>query len=642
LTSAVSDITILKPLFKNKFKNFLVRGRVFAFVLMVMMMSVGVNVIAQCPTTITVNPVSQADCYGNTVLFDVTISALNPPTTYTWQRKRPLDPSFTDIVGDPNVSYPTASSMLVSNIGVGSNNINQTQYQVVITDVCGTIISLPATLLVNDITTITPSILTPSITSVEICQGTTITYTAATQGQTPIVSYIWRKNGSNLLNGGVYSGVTTNTLTITNPTATESGDYSVTVVFPITQPNNNPGNPSSCQQTSSLVRNLTVLAACTADAGLDQTVCASAPNVTLAGIVGGGATSGTWSGGGGTFNPNANTLNAVYTPSAAEILAGIVTLTLTTNDPLGPCTPVSDQMVITINPTPTVVDPADQIRCNGAATAAVTFTGTVTGTTFNWTNNTPSIGLAASGSGNIASFNAVNIGTTPVVATITVTPTANGCPGTPQTFTITVNPTPTVADPADQIVCNGTPTAAVTFTGAVAGTTFNWTNNTPSIGLAASGSGNIASFNAVNIGTTPVVATITVTPTANGCPGTPQTFTITVNPTPTVNDPADQVVCNGSPTTAVNFSGTSATSYTWTNSNTSIGLAASGYWQHCCFHSNKYWFNCCYCNHYCNTSIYRWKCFPVMDQRKLLLLLLIQTRQQQMQDLIKLVHQLAD
>jgi hypothetical protein len=39
----------------------------------------------------------------------------------------------------------------------------------------------------------------------------------------------------------------------------------------------------------------------------------------------------------------------------------------------------------------------------------------------------------------------VNTGSTPVTATISVTPSANGCPGTPQTFTITVNPTPTVA-----------------------------------------------------------------------------------------------------------------------------------------------------------------------------------------------------
>jgi hypothetical protein len=176
---------------------------------------------------------------------------------------------------------------------------------------------------------------------------------------------------------------------------------------------------------------------------------------------------------------------------------------------------------------PSVNPPANQTVCNGSPTAAVNFTGSpVPGTVYNWTNNTTSIGLAASGTGDIASFNAVNTGTSPVVATITVTPVAGACSGTPVTFTITVNPTPTVNAVSNQTVCNGAPTAAVNFTGAVAGTIFNWTNNTPSIGLAASGTGNIGSFNAINTGTTPVTATITVTPTTNSASFS-QTFNFT-------------------------------------------------------------------------------------------------------------------
>jgi gliding motility-associated-like protein len=66
-------------------------------------------------------------------------------------------------------------------------------------------------------------------------------------------------------------------------------------------------------------------------------------------------------------------------------------------------------------------------------------------------------------------------------------------------------------------------------------TTYEWTNDTPSIGLAASGTGNILPFNGINTGTTPVVATISVTPVTGGCAGTPRTFTITVNPSPTLS-----------------------------------------------------------------------------------------------------------
>ena len=153
-------------------------------------------------------------------------------------------------------------------------------------------------------------------------------------------------------------------------------------------------------------------------------------------------------------------------------------------------------------------------------------------------NDTPSIGLAASGTGNIVAFSGVNAGTIPVVATITVTPQTAGpaCIGIAQTFTITVNPTPTVADPLDQTVCNGALTGAVNFSGT--GTSYDWTNSLPSIGLAASGTGNIAAFNGLNAGAVPAVATITVTPKytfgAVTCTGAVQTFTITVNPLPSV------------------------------------------------------------------------------------------------------------
>ena len=88
-------------------------------------------------------------------------------------------------------------------------------------------------------------------------------------------------------------------------------------------------------------------------------------------------------------------------------------------------------------------------------------------------------------------------------------------------------------------------------------TTYTWTNDDTSIGLGASGSGNIPFFTAINAGTAPVMATITVTPHfTNGsvtCDGPTEDFTITVNPTAQVNDPADEVVCNGFPTTAVAF-----------------------------------------------------------------------------------------
>lgn len=89
-------------------------------------------------------------------------------------------------------------------------------------------------------------------------------------------------------------------------------------------------------------------------------------------------------------------------------------------------------------------------------------------------------------------------------------------------------------------------------------TVFNWTNDTPSIGLAASGTGSIPSFTSVNAGSTPIVATITVTPTtANGCPGTPIQFTITVNPTLVAPTAVSQEFCDSATVTDLVATGTS-------------------------------------------------------------------------------------
>jgi|GEM_PF-5169686 len=110
---------------------------------------------------------------------------------------------------------------------------------------------------------------------------------------------------------------------------------------------------------------LTVNPMATANAGIDQIVCASNAAVTLGGSYGGAASSASWVGGTGLFNPGRTTLNAVYTPSASEITAGTVTLNLQTDDPAGPCPAVSDEMIITINPAAEGNAGADQTVCEG-------------------------------------------------------------------------------------------------------------------------------------------------------------------------------------------------------------------------------------------------------------------------------------
>jgi hypothetical protein len=290
----------------------------------------------------------------------------------------------------------------------------------------------------------------------------------------------------------------------------------------------------------------------TVEAGAGGTLCAN-ETVQLNGSYTNnvGTVTVSWSPTGGLSNPNI--LNPTFTPTSA----GPYSFTLSIQDDV--CL-VQDVVSYTVNPVPLVDPITNQTLCAGSTTTAVNFTGTV-GATYSWSNSNTAIGLTASGTGNIASFTTTNAGSTAISGTISVTPTLNGCVGTPQTFTITVNPIPVVNAVTSQTVCAGQSFTAVNFTG-TAGSTYSWENTNTTIGLAASGSGNIGAFTGTNTGTTAIQGTVSVTPTLNGCVGTPTSYTYTVNPIPTITVTPTNPLCaggTGSATATSNLTGT----YTW-------------------------------------------------------------------------------
>lgn len=239
---------------------------------------------------------------------------------------------------------------------------------------------------------------------------------------------------------------------------------------------------------------------------------------------------------------------------------------------------------VTVQSIPTV-NPVNNIEVchNSGSVPAINFTGTVNGTVYNWTNDNPSIGLAASGTGDISSFTALNSGNAPVYANITVTPSytsgGNTCTGTPVSFVIRVNPIPVFNAIANQSLCNGTASAAINLTSAVAGTTFTWFNTTPAINIGlANGSGaTIPSFTAVNNTSEPVTATYLALSyyqgETMGC-GTSRQFTITVNPTPeaTVTASGSTTFCTGA---SVTLTASAGTSYAWSNGATTQSITVN-------------------------------------------------------------------
>ena len=316
----------------------------------------------------------------------------------------------------------------------------------------------------------------------QLCQGQTANLYSGTY---PGATYVW--SGPNGFTASIETPVINNVATANTGTYTlylvQSGCTSVTAssymeVISTTAPNIASNSPVCVGSTINLTSN---------------TIAGATYN---------------WSGPGGFTS----TAEDPTRPSATVAMSGSYSMYAVVSG----CTSTTASTNVQVNPIPTVNAVGNQTVCAGAPTTTVNFSGSVGGATYNWTNSNPAIGLGASGNGNILSFTAANATSAPITATITVTPTAAGCTGTPTSFTITVNPTPTVNAVPNQTVCNGAPVTAVKFGGPIPGTSFAWTNSNPSIGLGASGNGNIAAFNGVNAGATPVTATITVTPTANG------------------------------------------------------------------------------------------------------------------------------
>jgi len=292
----------------------------------------------------------------------------------------------------------------------------------------------------------------------------------------------------------------------------------------------------------------------TVNAGSDASACSNNPNITLGGTVT-VATGGAWTGGLGTFTPDRNTLNAVYTPTAAEKSTG-VTLTLTTTG-MGTCNAVNDQVKLSYTASPTASAGADDQVCGNKAT--VTLNGSVTGATGGtW------IGGTGTFNPNANTLNAQYIPSAAEInaqiASLFLQTTGNGnCNAAKDTVLISILPAPTVNAGKDTSVCANHPT--ITLQGSSSNTS------------AVTWSGGGGSFSNINSATSSYTlsaaeitagsVTLTLTGSKTTCTNVQDQVLISVVAAPTVNAGADQSLCANNVTSTLNGSFTGATGVTW-------------------------------------------------------------------------------
>jgi gliding motility-associated-like protein len=203
-----------------------------------------------------------------------------------------------------------------------------------------------------------------------------------------------------------------------------------------------------------------------------------------------------------------NGITGTWSPSTVDNHTSAV-YTFTPNIPPGQCIS-STTFIVTVNPivTPTFNFGASLTICAGSTPPALPTTS-VNGISGTWS---PAI-ISNQTSG-----------------TYTFTANAGQCSVAAVTINVTVTPLPSVNQWHDTTVNDGMVIPDNNFTGTPSGTSFVWSNSNTAIGLAASGTGSVPSFTAINKGGTPVKGTITVTPMFNGCAGAPINYVITVNP----------------------------------------------------------------------------------------------------------------
>ncbi len=208
--------------------------------------------------------------------------------------------------------------------------------------------------------------------------------------------------------------------------------------------------------------------------------------------------------------------------------------------PASSCIPVS----VTVNPSPTMTSATSATICSGSpVNLALT---SDFGTSYSWiaTNNANITGESTSAQSSATISNTlVNTSASAQTVNYTVTPSASGCSGTPQTVTVLVNPAPSVNAGPDISICTGTSTT-LNATGA---TSYTW----------SPGSQTSSSITVNPSSTT----TYTVTGTSAGCSAS-DAVTVTVTSGAAINAGPDVTICPGSPTT---LSANGGVTYSWNN-----------------------------------------------------------------------------
>ncbi|WP_313804187.1 PKD-like domain-containing protein [Flavobacterium sp.] len=202
------------------------------------------------------------------------------------------------------------------------------------------------------------------------------------------------------------------------------------------------------------------------------------------------------------------------------------------------CTGTPIQVVVTVNPTPSIVGPST-ISIGSGSTTSISFGSSTPGIVYSWTLNQSGVTGGNSGSNSTGNIGHTLYTTGNYIgqAVYVVTPYLNGCPGNPVTITINVYPTPiAVATPSSETITSGESTD-VNLSSNINNTTYTWFVFADNVSGASDGNGDtinqtLTLTNPNSSGT----VTYMITPSAQGYSGNSIEVIVTVNSSLGIHD----------------------------------------------------------------------------------------------------------
>lgn len=241
--------------------------------------------------------------------------------------------------------------------------------------------------------------------------------------------------------------------------------------------------------------------------------------------------------------------------------------TVTLNASVG-CTSVAPvEIEINVLPTANIqIDPTQQSICSGEQTD-INITSNLSNISFSWLVQAPNT-ISGEGPGVGANINQTltNNGNSLDTAIYTVSVIGYQCPGIPQSVPVIVTPLVTAGQMIDTAFCPGVVVNLPDYQTVPSGGQIAWTNSNTSIGLSASGNGQIPNFTATTNNNQNTSGTIIVEATFNNCTNTIDTFNIQVNSNPTFTEfinPTSGLNCQFDPI-VIGVSNTNPGQINWT------------------------------------------------------------------------------